>query len=64
MRGSDRPPWLYDELASAWRTAQEEATAAYRAWSSRPRAGSYATYRAAQDRADAAQAALAAEGTR
>jgi hypothetical protein len=58
------PAWLYDELAFAWRTAQDDATAAYDAWSARPAADTYAAYRAAQDRADAAQETLAAQRSR
>jgi hypothetical protein len=52
--------WLRDELALAWRGAQDDAVAAYRAWSRYPGANGYARYRAAQDRADQAQDALAA----
>lgn len=44
----------------AWREAHDDAVEAYRCWrAGRTRAG-YAAYRAAQDRADAAQDALAA----
>jgi hypothetical protein len=42
----------------AWRDAQAAAARAYRAWCREPGAGAYAVYRAAQDRADAAQDAL------
>jgi hypothetical protein len=51
------PTWnaLYD----AWSDAHEEAEEAYWAWHTRGGAGLYATYRAAQDREDAAQDALA-----
>ena len=46
--------------ADAWREAHEEALEAYVTWRAcRSRSG-YASYRAAQDRADAAQDALAA----
>ena len=41
----------------AWREAHDDAVEAYGAWRA---GGSYAAYRAAQDRADAAQDALAA----
>ena len=58
------PVWLYDELAFAWRTAQDDATTTYDAWSARPGPDAYAAYRAAQDRADAAQDALAAKRSR
>jgi hypothetical protein len=58
------PAWLYDELAFTWRIAQDDAAAAYGVWSSRPGPDAYAAFRAAQDRADAAQDALAAERSR
>ena len=51
--------WLRDELAFAWRTAQDEAVAAYYAWCESPGRTAYAVYRAAQDRADQAQEVLA-----
>jgi hypothetical protein len=54
------PRWLRDELLDAWKAAQDEATASYRTWCACPDMDAYATYRAAQDRADAAQDALAA----
>ena len=43
----------------AWRDAHEDAGAAYRAWLCDPTPVTYAAYRAAQDREDAAQDALA-----
>ena len=43
----------------AWRDAYEEAGTAYRAWLIERTPGAYTTYRAAQDREDAAQDALA-----
>jgi hypothetical protein len=43
----------------AWRDAHEDAAAAYRAWRRARTAAAYAAYRAAQDREDAAQDALA-----
>ena len=43
----------------AWRDAHEDAAAAYRAWRRERSAATYAAYRAAQDREDAAQDALA-----
>ena len=51
------PHWnaLYD----AWSDAHEEAEEAYCAWHSRGGGALYAAYRAAQDREDAAQDALA-----
>lgn len=54
---SEGPEWnaLYD----AWNDAHEEAEDAYGAWRLRGGVGAYAVYRAAQDREDAAQDALA-----
>ena len=43
----------------AWREAHDEAVEAYRHWRTGATRGRYAAYRAAQDRADAAQDALA-----
>jgi acyl-CoA reductase-like NAD-dependent aldehyde dehydrogenase len=57
--GQSSPPWLLEELLDAWRAAQHEADDARAAWNRTPGARGYATYRAAQDRADAAQDALA-----
>ena len=48
-----------DELFVVWGAAQAEANLAYDAWCGRPGAEAYTVYRAAEDRADAAQAALA-----
>jgi hypothetical protein len=53
--------WLRDELAIAWRAAQQEAVDAYHAWSASRGAHAYAAYRTAQDRADRAQDELADE---
>ena len=55
--------WLRDELAYAWRTAQDEAVLAYEAWLASPDRTAYAVYRAAQDRADQAQNVLAEAAT-
>jgi hypothetical protein len=52
--------WFRDELAFAWRTAQDEAVFAYEEWLASPGRTAYVVYRAAQDRADQAQDALAA----
>jgi hypothetical protein len=52
-------PALLGEQAWAWRDAQAEAALAYAAWCRDAGADGYAVYRAAQDRADAAQDALA-----
>ena len=51
--------WFRDELAYAWRTAQDEAVAAYEAWRATPGRTTHAVYTAAQDRADHAQDLLA-----
>jgi hypothetical protein len=50
---------LSDRLWFAWDEAQLEADRAYEAWSLDGRTERYAVYRASQDRADAAQDALA-----
>ena len=52
-----RPHWSAEH--AAWRDAHEEARAAYVAWAARRSREAYATYRAAQDREDAAQDILA-----
>lgn len=46
----------------AWLEAREDTHDAYRTWRSWPTAESYAVYRAAQDREDAAQDTLAQTG--
>ena len=51
-------PFPVDELLFCWRDAAEEAACAFQLWRERPGAAAYAVYRAAADRADAAQAAL------
>lgn len=50
---------VYDWIWYAWDEAQLEAECAYEAWHVTGTHESYAVYRAAQDRADAAQDALA-----
>ncbi|HEY7077180.1 MAG TPA: hypothetical protein VH418_17505 [Solirubrobacteraceae bacterium] len=47
-----------DELFALWSAARAEANLAYDAWCGSPGADAYAVYRAAEDRADAAEAAL------
>jgi hypothetical protein len=47
-------------LHCAWSDAHAEAEHAWRAWRSAPGAAAYAAYRAAADREDAAQDAVAA----
>ena len=53
-------PAAADELLEAWRDARAEANAALEDWRLLRTAASFAAYRAAEDRADAAQDALAA----
>jgi hypothetical protein len=48
-----------DEQFVLWSAARAEANIAYDAWCSRPGGESYAVYRAAEDRADAAETELA-----
>ena len=58
-RPSSREFALLEEMSYIWREAQAEANVAYAEWCQRLCARSYAVYRAAQDRADAAQDDLA-----
>ncbi len=51
---------LFEHLSFVRREAQAEADAAYLDWLADPSSKAYAVYRAAQDRADAAQDDLAA----
>jgi hypothetical protein len=60
----DARPWLVDELLFCWREAADEAACAYRQWRERPGRQAYAVYRAAADRADAAQRELARSAAR
>jgi hypothetical protein len=50
---------ILEELSFVRREAQAEASLAYEDWRREPRGSAYAVYRAAQDRADAAQDDLA-----
>jgi hypothetical protein len=50
-----------DGLAAAWRAAHDDASRALDSWRAWPGAEAFAAYRAAQDRADAAQDALVAQ---
>jgi hypothetical protein len=59
LRRSARNGPVWNELYDAWSDAHEEAEDAYRAWRARADGSAYAAYRAAQDREDAAQDALA-----
>ncbi len=47
-----------DQLYAIWAVARAEANLAYDAWADFPGSDTYAIYRAAEDRADAAQDAL------
>ena len=49
-----------DELYAMWSVARAEANLAFDAWRTAPGRDAYVAYRAAEDRADAAQDALAA----
>ena len=55
LRRAPTPSAAHD----AWSEARDDALGAYRAWRQAPAAETYAAYRAAQDRADAAQDTLA-----
>jgi hypothetical protein len=57
--GADHERDLLEELGFARREAQAEADAAYLDWLADPSTEAYCVYRAAQDRADAAQDDLA-----
>jgi len=50
---------LSDELFVLWSAARAEANMAYDAWCDEPGRMTYAVYRAAEDRADAAEERLA-----
>ena len=52
----------HDELFTIWSAARAEANLAYEAWCDVPGANAYWVYRAAEDRADAAEQALAMVG--
>jgi hypothetical protein len=51
---------VHDQLFTVWSAARAEANLAYSAWCETPGADAYIVYRAAEDRADAAEYALAA----
>lgn len=53
-------PHSHDELFALWSAARAEANIAYDAWCGAPGRESYIVYRAAEDRADAAEQKLAA----
>jgi hypothetical protein len=50
---------LHDEHFAIWSAARAEANLAYQAWCDVPGSVAYAVYLAAEDRADAAERALA-----
>ena len=52
----------HDELFTIWSAARAEANLAYSAWCDVPGGDAYTVYRAAEDRADAAEQALAGVG--
>lgn len=54
----------FNAVYDAWSDAHEEAENAYIAWRASGSGEDYASYRAAQDREDAAQDALASTGAR
>jgi hypothetical protein len=59
LGGNRTQAWMFYELQYVRREAQAEAELAYAAWSELAGRDGYAVYRAAQDRADAAQDQLA-----
>jgi hypothetical protein len=52
------PAQVQDERFAIWSAARAEANLAYYAWGDAPGRAAYAVYRAAEDRADAAEDAL------
>ena len=55
---------VHDELFTLWSAARAEANLAYEAWCSVPGSDAYVVYRAAEDRADAAEVALVTAAAR
>jgi hypothetical protein len=51
--------WYAEELFAAWSAARAEANLAYEHWCAETGADAYATFLAAEDRADAAEQAFA-----
>ena len=51
---------VHDERYTIWSAARAEANLAYQAWCAAPGSDGYRVYRAAEDRADAAECALVA----
>ena len=60
--GFPAPTLDRDQLYAIWAVARAEANLAYDVWAEFPGSETYANYRAAEDRADAAQDALAEPG--
>ena len=58
LRPTMTPAQVHDELFVLWSAARAEANLAYAAWCDAPGTDAYAVYRAAEDRADAAELAL------
>jgi hypothetical protein len=56
--------WAVSEVVEVWRDAHAHARVAYEHWRESPGGDAYAVYRAAQDRADAAQHALSVKTAR
>jgi hypothetical protein len=52
------PAQMHDQLFTVWSAARAEANLAYEAWCDVPGTDAYIVYRAAEDRADAAERAL------
>ena len=63
LRRTMTPAQVHDELFTVWSVARAEANLAYEAWCDVPGSAAYAVYRAAEDRADAAEHALASTVT-
>ena len=55
---------VHDELFTIWSAARAEANVAYEAWCDMRGSDSYVVYRAAEDRADAAEQALIVAASR
>jgi hypothetical protein len=62
LRGAMTAAQRHDELFALWGAARAEANLAYQAWCDVRGPVAYAVYRAAEDRADAAEQALASVG--
>ena len=58
LRRTMTPAQVHDELFTVWSAARAEANLAYSAWCDAPGPDAYTVYRAAEDRADAAEHAL------